>query len=183
MSSGQLRPKAVRKNLGEILLDSAESGQAECLHGIPVVRHDRHCGALFRRQPAKRRSRDGERAPRRHLGKAESDRCQVRAVEARVVRNSGPTIALFETMANDLRRSPIYLWEARNAVQIARWTGADKYAGDSFTKAEGSPEAGGRLQGSQAGQAGFDDRTRSHPDRGRFPFDRAGTAGAGTARK
>ncbi|HUS04648.1 MAG TPA: OmpA family protein [Bryobacteraceae bacterium] len=31
---------------------------------------------------------------------------------------------------------PIELYEARNAVQIARWTGADKYAAESFTKAE-----------------------------------------------
>jgi len=30
---------------------------------------------------------------------------------------------------------PIELYEARNAVQIARWTGADKYAGDSYQKA------------------------------------------------
>jgi outer membrane protein OmpA-like peptidoglycan-associated protein len=32
--------------------------------------------------------------------------------------------------------TPIELYEARNAVQIARWTGADKYATDSFLKAE-----------------------------------------------
>ena len=32
--------------------------------------------------------------------------------------------------------TPIYLWEARNAVQIARWAGADKHAGDTFRKAE-----------------------------------------------
>jgi outer membrane protein OmpA-like peptidoglycan-associated protein len=31
---------------------------------------------------------------------------------------------------------PIELYEARNAVQIARWTGADKYAGDSYAKAD-----------------------------------------------
>ena len=30
---------------------------------------------------------------------------------------------------------PIELYEARNAVQIARWTGADKYATDSYQKA------------------------------------------------
>ncbi len=30
---------------------------------------------------------------------------------------------------------PIELYEARNAVQIARWTGADKYAGESYQKA------------------------------------------------
>jgi outer membrane protein OmpA-like peptidoglycan-associated protein len=33
-------------------------------------------------------------------------------------------------------KTPIELYEARNAVQIARWTGADKYAADSFQKAE-----------------------------------------------
>jgi len=35
-------------------------------------------------------------------------------------------------------RVPIELYEARNAVQIARWTGADRYAADSFQKAEAS---------------------------------------------
>jgi outer membrane protein OmpA-like peptidoglycan-associated protein len=33
-------------------------------------------------------------------------------------------------------RYPLELLQARNAVQIARWTGADKYATDSFQKAE-----------------------------------------------
>jgi outer membrane protein OmpA-like peptidoglycan-associated protein len=33
---------------------------------------------------------------------------------------------------------PLELREARNAVQIARWAGADKYASDSFVKAEQS---------------------------------------------
>jgi outer membrane protein OmpA-like peptidoglycan-associated protein len=32
---------------------------------------------------------------------------------------------------------PIELYEARNAVQIARWAGADRYATESFQKAEG----------------------------------------------
>ncbi len=31
---------------------------------------------------------------------------------------------------------PLELYEARNAVQIARWAGADRYASDSFQKAE-----------------------------------------------
>src|SRR5258708_21338708 len=30
---------------------------------------------------------------------------------------------------------PLELYEARNAVRIARWTGADKYAADTFQKA------------------------------------------------
>lgn len=33
-------------------------------------------------------------------------------------------------------KTPLELYEARNAVQIARWTGADRYAVESFQKAE-----------------------------------------------
>jgi outer membrane protein OmpA-like peptidoglycan-associated protein len=35
----------------------------------------------------------------------------------------------------DMKR-PLEVMEARNAVEIARWAGADKYAADTFTKAE-----------------------------------------------
>jgi len=40
-------------------------------------------------------------------------------------------------VTQDSKKSDIYLLEARNAVQIARWTGAPNYAADSFTKADG----------------------------------------------
>lgn len=40
------------------------------------------------------------------------------------------------TMPGDPSKSPLYVWEARNAVQIARWAGADKYAADTLRKAE-----------------------------------------------
>jgi len=33
------------------------------------------------------------------------------------------------------RKTPIELQEARNAVQIARWAGAEQYASDTFQKA------------------------------------------------
>ena len=43
---------------------------------------------------------------------------------------------------------PIELYEARNAVQIARWTGAEKYAPDTFLKAtQGLENAEGYLKG------------------------------------
>ena len=43
---------------------------------------------------------------------------------------------------------PLDLYEARNAVQIARWTGAERYAPDSFQKAiEGQKNAEGYLTG------------------------------------
>jgi outer membrane protein OmpA-like peptidoglycan-associated protein len=43
---------------------------------------------------------------------------------------------------------PLELYEARNAVRIARWTGAEHYAGDTFQKAvQGLENAEGYLQG------------------------------------
>src|SRR5207245_3455891 len=47
---------------------------------------------------------------------------------------------------------PLELYEARNAVQIARWTGAKTYAADTYLKAEqGLENAEGYLKG-KAGQ-------------------------------
>src|SRR5712692_9052194 len=46
------------------------------------------------------------------------------------------------------KRTPLELYEARNAVQIARWTGAEKYAADTFRKAtQGLQNAEGYLKG------------------------------------
>src|SRR5208337_4670462 len=43
---------------------------------------------------------------------------------------------------------PLELYEARNAVQIARWTGAEQYAADTFLKAtQGLENAEGYLKG------------------------------------
>ncbi len=45
-------------------------------------------------------------------------------------------------------KTPLELYEARNAVQIARWTGADRYAPDTFQKAvQGLENAEGYLTG------------------------------------
>src|SRR5205085_569368 len=45
-------------------------------------------------------------------------------------------------------RIPLELYEARNAVQIARWAGAEKYASDTFLKAtQGLLNAEGYLKG------------------------------------
>jgi outer membrane protein OmpA-like peptidoglycan-associated protein len=46
------------------------------------------------------------------------------------------------------KRTPLELYEARNAVQIARWAGAEKYAADTFLKAkQGLQNAEGYLTG------------------------------------
>jgi outer membrane protein OmpA-like peptidoglycan-associated protein len=46
------------------------------------------------------------------------------------------------------RKTPLELYEARNAVQIARWTGAERYAPDTLKKAvQGLENAEGYLKG------------------------------------
>jgi len=46
------------------------------------------------------------------------------------------------------RKTPLELYEARNAVQIARWTGAERYAAETFQKAvDGLTNAEGYLKG------------------------------------
>ncbi len=49
-------------------------------------------------------------------------------------------------------KTPLELYEARNAVRIAKWTGADQYASDTFKKAEAS------LQNAESLQTGSGDK-------------------------
>jgi outer membrane protein OmpA-like peptidoglycan-associated protein len=50
------------------------------------------------------------------------------------------------------KRVPLELFEARNAVQIARWTGADRYASDTYKKAENLLAQAEAYQSRKAGQ-------------------------------
>ncbi len=49
-------------------------------------------------------------------------------------------------------KTPLELYEARNAVRIAKWTGADQYASDTFKKAQAS------LQNAESLQTGSGDK-------------------------
>jgi outer membrane protein OmpA-like peptidoglycan-associated protein len=59
-----------------------------------------------------------------------------------------------QPMAMD-RKTPLELYEARNAVRIAKWTGADRYASDSLAKAEEN------LQNAESYQAGKGNNKKS----------------------
>lgn len=68
----------------------------------------------------------------------------------------------YERLANPLAlkmdsRMPLELYEARNAIQIARATGADRYASETFLKAEASLE---QAEGHQARKSGSKDAVR-----------------------
>jgi outer membrane protein OmpA-like peptidoglycan-associated protein len=63
----------------------------------------------------------------------------------------------YESLANPLelkldRKVPLELYEARNAVQIARASGADRYATDTFQKAENSLKQAEAYQARKAGK-------------------------------
>jgi outer membrane protein OmpA-like peptidoglycan-associated protein len=69
----------------------------------------------------------------------------------------------YERLANPLalkidRKVPLELYEARNAVQIARSVGADRYASETFQKAENSLK---QAEAYQVGKAGKKPVTRS----------------------
>ena len=49
-------------------------------------------------------------------------------------------------------RVPLELYQARNAVRIARWTGADRYAAETFAKAERLLESAENYQNRKAGR-------------------------------
>ena len=64
---------------------------------------------------------------------------------------------LYEHLANPLalkadRKLPLELYEARNAVQIARAIGADRHAAETFQKAEGSLKQAEAYQARKAGR-------------------------------
>jgi outer membrane protein OmpA-like peptidoglycan-associated protein len=63
----------------------------------------------------------------------------------------------YESLANPLvlkldRKTPLELYEARNAVQIARASGADRYASETFQKAENSLQQAEAYQARKAGK-------------------------------
>jgi len=63
----------------------------------------------------------------------------------------------YERMVNPLalkmdRKMPLELYEARNAVQIARASGADQFAADTFAKAENSLKQAEALQARNSGR-------------------------------
>ena len=130
-----ITPEGRAKNLGEILLDSQGRGK------LNVSTEFQSFGMIVTAEPYFAVSQPSDVVVMENvlrddtLGKADV----IDAKYELLKRGSyvfKPDQSATRSMPADPSKTPLYLWEARNAVQIARWTGADKYAGDSFTKAE-----------------------------------------------
>jgi len=129
-------PEGRAKNLGEILLDSRGRGK------LNVSTDFQAFGLLVTAEPYFAVAQPSDVVVMENvlrsdtLGKAEIIDAKFELLKrgSYIYKADQSTT---KNMPVDPSKTPIYLWEARNAVQIARWSGADKYAGDSFLKAEG----------------------------------------------
>lgn len=129
-----ISPEGRATNLGEIVLDSQGRGK------LNVTTELQSFGMIVTAEPyfAVTQPSDVvimENVIRRDtLGKAEVIDAKYELLQ----RGSYTFDANRSTVRNAMgdSKTPLYLWEARNALQIARWAGADKYAGESFQKAE-----------------------------------------------
>lgn len=130
-----ITPEGRAKNLGEILLDSQGRGK------LNVSTEFQSFGMIVTAEPYFAVSQPSDVVVMENvlrgdtLGKADVIDAKYELLKrgSYVFR---PDQSATRSMPSDPSKTPLYLWEARNAVQIARWTGADKYAGDSFAKAE-----------------------------------------------
>jgi outer membrane protein OmpA-like peptidoglycan-associated protein len=128
-------PEGRAQNLGEILLDSQNRGKLNVSTELQAF------GLLVTAEPYFAVTQPSDVVVMENIVRADT-LGKVELIDAKfelLKRGSyifKPDQSAVNNMPGDPSKSPIYLWEARNAVQIARWAGADKYAADSFTKAE-----------------------------------------------
>src|SRR5688572_7388396 len=130
-----ITPEGRAKNMGEILLDSQNRGK------LNVSTEFQSFGMIVTAEPYFAVSQPSDVVVMENiirgdtLGKADIIDAKFELLKRGSYVYRADQSAL-RSMPGDPSKTPLYLWEARNAVQIARWTGADKYAGDSFQKAE-----------------------------------------------
>ena len=130
-----ITPEGRAQNMGEIVLDSQNRGK------LNVSTEYQSFGMIVTAEPYFSVSQPSDVVVMENiiradtLGKADVVDAKFELLKRGAYVYRADQSAL-KSMPADPSKTPLYLWEARNAVQIARWTGADKYAGDSFQKAE-----------------------------------------------
>ncbi|HYI92367.1 MAG TPA: OmpA family protein [Bryobacteraceae bacterium] len=130
-----ITPEGRAQNLGEILLDSENRGKLNISTEFQVF------GMIVTAEPYFAVSQPSDVVVMENIVRGDT-LGKVELIDAKYeLLKRGSYIfkadqSAVKDMPNDPSKTPLYLWEARNAVQIARWAGADKYAADSFTKAE-----------------------------------------------
>lgn len=130
-----ISPEGRATNLGEILLDSQGRGK------LNVTTELQSFGMIVTAEPYYAVSQPSDVVVMENVIRPDT-RGRVEVVDAKydLLKRGSYTFhadqSALRSMPGDPSKTPIYLWEARNALQIARWAGADKYAADTFRKAE-----------------------------------------------
>jgi outer membrane protein OmpA-like peptidoglycan-associated protein len=130
-----ITPEGRAKNLGEILLDSQGRGK------LNVSTDFQSFGMIVTAEPYFAVSQPSDVVVMENVLRSDTlGKADVIDAKYELLKRGSyvfrPDQSATRSMPSDPSKTPLYMWEARNAVQIARWTGADKYAGDSFAKAE-----------------------------------------------
>jgi outer membrane protein OmpA-like peptidoglycan-associated protein len=127
-------PEGRAKNLGEILLDSQNRGK------LNVSTDFQSFGLIVTAEPYFAVSQPSDVVVMENIVRGDTlGKVDVIDAKYELLKRGSyvykPDQSALAQMPGDPSKTPIYLWEARNAVQIARWSGADKYAADTFAKA------------------------------------------------
>jgi outer membrane protein OmpA-like peptidoglycan-associated protein len=130
-----ISPEGRASNLGEILLDSQGRGK------LNVTTELQSFGLIVTAEPYFAVSQPSDVVVMENVIRPDT-LGKVDVVDAKydLLKRGSYTFhadqSQLRNMPGDPSKTPIYLWEARNALQISRWAGADKYAGETFRKAE-----------------------------------------------
>jgi outer membrane protein OmpA-like peptidoglycan-associated protein len=130
-----ITPEGRAKNLGEILLDSQNRGK------LNVSTEFQAFGMIVTAEPYFAVSQPSDVVVMENVLRADTlGKAEIIDAKYELLKRGSyvykPEQSAIRSIATDQTKTPIYMWEARNAIQIARWSGADKYASDSFIKAE-----------------------------------------------
>jgi outer membrane protein OmpA-like peptidoglycan-associated protein len=128
-------PEGRATNLGEILLDSQGRGK------LNVSTELQSFGLIVTAEPYFAVTQPSDVVVMENIVRSDTEG-KVDVVDAkyellkRGTYTFHPDQSTIRDVPQDLSKNPIYLFEAKNAVQIARWAGADKYAADTLKAAE-----------------------------------------------
>ena len=131
-----ITPEGRAQNLGEILLDSRNRGK------LNVSTDFQAFGLIVTAEPYFAVSQPSDVVVMENIVRRDTKgRTEVIDAKFELLKRGSYIFhadqSRIKGMSSDPSKEPIYLWEARNALQIAEWSGADKYATDTYSKAAG----------------------------------------------
>ncbi|MBN1569237.1 MAG: OmpA family protein [Acidobacteria bacterium] len=142
-----ITPEGRTSNLGEILLNGSSSGKLNVTTELQVF------GLAVTAEPYFAVTMPSDLVVMENVVRTDT-KGKIEAMDAKYeLLQRGQ----YERLANPLAlkmdsKMPLELYEARNAVQIARATGADRYASETFLKAENSLKQAEAYQARKAGR-------------------------------